>query len=220
MVTVVISLRGQIPMNETGVVLREFERVGGMMCLDFANTADGDMRGEWTEQLNSYQDLAAWGYQNGVFDAAQAERLIKTAEAHSEAAEAVRQDAIALRLVIYHVFSAIAADTEPDEADLKTLEQRFADFLPHTRLVLAGDHYHWVWAGAEDDLSQVVWPVVWSAVELLQSGQLNRVRECGGNDCSWLFLDTSRNHSRRWCTMESCGNRAKARAHYHRTKGA
>src|ERR671930_579256 len=63
----------------------------------------------------------------------------------------------------------------------------------------------------------VLAPVVWSAAELLTSGPLERVRECPGDDtCGWLFLDTSRNGSRRWCDMRTCGNRAKARRYYRR----
>jgi predicted RNA-binding Zn ribbon-like protein len=74
------------------------------------------------------------------------------------------------------------------------------------------------WAPLADD---VLAPVVWSAAELLTSGPLERVRECPGDDtCGWLFLDTSRNGSRRWCDMRTCGNRAKARRHYCRVANA
>jgi predicted RNA-binding Zn ribbon-like protein len=61
-------------------------------------------------------------------------------------------------------------------------------------------------------------PIARSAAELLTSETLSRVRECGGATCTWLFLDASRNRSRRWCSMESCGNRAKARRHYRRRR--
>ncbi len=46
----------------------------------------------------------------------------------------------------------------------------------------------------------------------------DRVRRCGGANCDWLFMHNSRNHSRRWCDMGSCGNRAKARRYYARHK--
>ena len=78
----------------------------------------------------------------------------------------------------------------------------------------AGGGYDWSWAGRPDDLARPLWPVARSAVELLTLGDLARVRECpGAGDCGWLFYDTSRNGSRRWCSMEGCGSRVKMRRH-------
>jgi predicted RNA-binding Zn ribbon-like protein len=76
----------------------------------------------------------------------------------------------------------------------------------------------WDWACAEDALDRVLWPVVHDAAGLLTSQELKRVKKCADERCGWLFFDTSRNHSRRWCSMESCGNRAKARRHYERQR--
>ena len=78
------------------------------------------------------------------------------------------------------------------------------------------DGFDWAWDGASDALDRMLWPIVWSAVELLKSDELAHVRECANDQCSWLFLDLSRNHSRRWCDMQSCGNLVKARRHYAR----
>ncbi|HYR09186.1 MAG TPA: CGNR zinc finger domain-containing protein, partial [Longimicrobium sp.] len=86
------------------------------------------------------------------------------------------------------------------------------------RVRAEGGEFAWGWEeGAE--LDRVLWPVVRDAAELLVSGDLRRVGKCCGDNCDWLYLDTSRNRSRRWCDMQSCGNRAKARRHYHRAKG-
>ena len=77
--------------------------------------------------------------------------------------------------------------------------------------------FAWTRTDAADSLTAPLRPVVRSAAELLTSPEtLLRVRECDGTDCTWLFLDQSRNRSRRWCSMESCGNRAKVRRHYRR----
>ena len=76
----------------------------------------------------------------------------------------------------------------------------------------------WGGAGSVDALERVLWPVVRSAADLLTSPERGRVRRCGGANCDWLFMDNSRNHSRRWCDMGSCGNRAKARRYYARHK--
>jgi len=48
---------------------------------------------------------------------------------------------------------------------------------------------------------------------LTSSQRLNQVRQCRGDNCGWLFVDGSKNHSRRWCDMRDCGNRAKVRRH-------
>ena len=61
-------------------------------------------------------------------------------------------------------------------------------------------------------------PVLWSAGDLLAGPRLDRVRRCANPECGWLFLDDSRAGKRRWCSMTSCGNRAKARRHYHRSR--
>jgi predicted RNA-binding Zn ribbon-like protein len=82
-----------------------------------------------------------------------------------------------------------------------------------------GERWRWRWAGdaeSEPALDRVLWPVARSAAELLTSDDLAAVRECAAPDCRWLFLDRSRNRSRRWCAMATCGNRSKARRHYRR----
>jgi len=69
-------------------------------------------------------------------------------------------------------------------------------------------------------LERINWLIVRSAADLLTSDKLHDVRACSAEDCRWLFLDISKNHSRRWCDMETCGNQAKARRHYRRKKSA
>ena len=103
-------------------------------------------------------------------------------------------------------------------ADLDALNATLARALPHLRIVPEADAYAWNWAGEEDALDSMLWPVARSAGDLLTSDELKRVGECQGDGCGWLFLDMSRNRSRRWCDMGDCGNRAKARRHYHRQK--
>lgn len=78
----------------------------------------------------------------------------------------------------------------------------------------------WGWDDAAPALDRPLWPVARSLAELLTSDELPRVRECAADNCAWLFIDTSKNRSRRWCDMAVCGNRAKARRHYARARGA
>ena len=80
----------------------------------------------------------------------------------------------------------------------------------------AGGAFAWTWAVGAEELDRVVWPVVRSAAALLTSGSLERVRQCAGDGCDWLFVDLSKNQSRRWCSMDMCGSRAKSRRYYRR----
>jgi predicted RNA-binding Zn ribbon-like protein len=89
--------------------------------------------------------------------------------------------------------------------------------LPHLRLAVSDAEFAWDWAEEPVSLDRVLWVVARSAGELLTADKLDRVRQCADDHgCDYLFIDTSRNRSRRWCSMESCGNRAKARRHYKR----
>ncbi|MBN1859137.1 CGNR zinc finger domain-containing protein [Candidatus Bipolaricaulota bacterium] len=82
------------------------------------------------------------------------------------------------------------------------------------------ERFQWGWSDAEDQLEWPVWILARSAADLLTSDERDRVRRCAGPDCGWLFVDISRNHSRRWCDMADCGNRAKARRSYARKRQA
>jgi predicted RNA-binding Zn ribbon-like protein len=90
----------------------------------------------------------------------------------------------------------------------------------YRRLVPEREGFGWTWVESEEPLEDVLWPVAQSAAELLTSDAMERVKECRNQQCTWLFVDRSRNGSRRWCDMKDCGNRAKARRHYARQKGS
>ncbi len=78
--------------------------------------------------------------------------------------------------------------------------------------------FEWAWPTAAGDLTSMLWPVAWSASQLLTSPELARVKTCANERCGWLFIDSSRKHNRKWCQMGVCGNRAKARRFYERQK--
>jgi predicted RNA-binding Zn ribbon-like protein len=120
---------------------------------------------------------------------------------------------------MYRILSEIAHEHPPDAADLDIFNAALSEAMAHMRIAAVGSGFGWEWMGGADNLERMLWPVAWSAGELLLSDDRKYLRECGGHDCDWLFLDTSRNHSRRWCDMKTCGNRAKARRHYERARG-
>ena len=191
--------------------------LGGRLSLDFVNTVDThDTRID--EKLNAYADLVWWSLRVEVMDKASAAPLFAAAAAEPARAANVLARALELRAGLYRLFTAAQAQAAADEADLAVLNREMSGALGHLRLRAEGGEIVWGWEdGAQ--LDRVLWPVVRDAAELLVSGEMQRVGRCCGEHCDWLYLDTSRNRSRRWCDMQSCGNRAKARRHYHRAKG-
>jgi len=197
-----------------------FELSGGTLALDFANSW-GDRRRPESDRLGDYAALLAFACEAGLLDRRQAARLAR--RARGAPAEAARAYAAArgLRDALYRVFSAQARGRRVDSADIAQVNAALQEALPHLRVARRGGAYAWDWDdGGGEPLAAPLRPIARSAAELLTSGDLARVRECDGAACTWLFLDQSRNRSRRWCSMESCGNRAKARRHYHRSRAA
>lgn len=188
--------------------------IGGRLCLDFANTADWHAGPHPRELLRDLASLKAWGLRAGALTEVEAGQAA-AGEARSAEAEAVPAGVIDLREAIYRIFSAVAAGGRPAQADLDRLNAVLRQAAAHAELVPADSGYAWRWRGG-GSLDLLLWRVARSAADLLTSPDLGRVRRCQDAMCGWLFLDTSKNQSRKWCTMASCGNRAKARRHYER----
>lgn len=194
--------------------------LGERLCLDYANTVDPRHSSLRQEFLTVYEDLVAWATRAGTLDDDDARALAAEARRHPAEAAAALERGLALREAVYRTFSALAAGDAPDDDDLGLLADAHADALAHARLEpIGGSRYGWGW-DPSGWLGRPLGPVVLDAVDLLRAGDRRRVRECPGPDgCGWLFYDTSRNRSRRWCSMSGCGNRAKGRRHYRRTHG-
>lgn len=194
--------------------------VGGYLCLDFANTVDWRLSDHAGEFLSTYADLVAWSKHTGILSETQAHRLLRASRQSPRAAAAVLRRAVSLRELMYRIFSAVVDGGIPTRADIHELNEALSDSLSRMRLVPAGDSFEWTWAEDGEALKRPIWYVVQSAAMLLTSGRLDRVRQCKDDYCGWLFFDMSKNRSRRWCSMEDCGNRAKARRHYRKSRTA
>ncbi len=199
---------------------RQFDLGGGALPLDFANTVGGSRINAPREYLSSYAELVEWARQAGIVTPADADRLrVRAARRPSDAASALAR-AIELREAIYRVFNAVSAERRPDAEDLRLVGRVTADAVARSMIVVRAGVYDWSWSGENNDLDRIRYAVARAASELLMKGDLRVVGECASETCTWLFIDTSRNRSRRWCSMSDCGNRAKARRHYERAKGA
>lgn len=185
----------------------QMKLVGGRLCLDFVNTVSGRATTR-SDKLHNYSDLLAWSEHAGLVPAATVRRLVRQAQS-LEAAQ-VLQRAVKLREAIYRLCRAVMDGQAPRAADLSLLNAELTHAQQHERLTFAEQQFVWRW-NASVALDQMLWPLVWSAAELLTTGDLTRLHECRGEDCGWLFEDTSRNGTRQWCVMEVCGNLAKVR---------
>jgi predicted RNA-binding Zn ribbon-like protein len=191
----------------------------GNLCLDFANTKDWHRSQNPVEDLKSYADLVVWGEQAGLVSAEQASRLTQLAQKNPQQAAYIYEFAIQIREAIYRIFSNNYASRPISEADLSLLNSVACEAMSHLQITLQGSGYQWILPADHEDAILILWNVTRAAVDLLTSDKVNRVRECDDDrGCGYLFIDQTRNHSRRWCSMESCGNRAKARRHYSRVQ--
>jgi predicted RNA-binding Zn ribbon-like protein len=192
----------------------------GWLCLDFANTADWHASEAPEEQLVSYDELLAWALDKAILDQVAVDKLRALALRSPSKSQLALREAIELREVLYRLFSTIAADQDPAAADLDTLNAFLSRALIHLQLRISDQGYQWGWRD-EPVLESIPWPIVWSASRLLTSQVLDRVGQCADDrGCGWLFIDMSKNHSRRWCDMRDCGNRDKVRRYYARQRDA
>jgi len=197
----------------------EFELSGGHPALDFTNTISRRAVPEdCRDRLTHYGRLVSWGVQAKLVSAKDGDRLRRDARERPRAAAAALRRAVAVREAIFSLAVAVARGERAPAGALDTLNGALPDALSALRVEAERSGFSWRFAKDETDLSPMLAPVVRAAAELLTSAELTRVRECQSDTCFWLFLDNSKNGTRRWCDMKVCGNRAKARRHYQREK--
>jgi len=190
---------------------------GGELSLAFANTADWHASDHPVESLTSYPEIVAWSQRMSILTEPEAQHLLEEAARRPAEASAVLEQAIVLREAIYWLFSAVSRGLSPEVDDLAAFNSALSAALAQSRIIQTAGDFVWD-CTAEDALDRMLWPVVRDAADLMTSDILDRVGQCADARCGWLFIDMSRNRSRRWCSMKDCGNRAKAQRHYQRSR--
>ena len=194
--------------------------VGGDPALDFVNTvggrrARGGPSGAGSvvqdDKLGGYDDLLAWARHAALLDEEGARALARGGRRRPGEASAVLSQAVSTREALHRTLVSLMRGETPRARDLSTLNMEITALRARERLVPGAEGLRWEPAETGGRLDAVLWPVWRAAAALLTSGDVSRLRECGGEGCGWLFLDRSRNRSRRWCTMEDCGNVSKVR---------
>ncbi|AJZ57123.1 hypothetical protein OI25_7746 [Paraburkholderia fungorum] len=182
------------------------------LSVDFVNTRYWRGTDAPTETFSTIEDVLAWcrdsaGIPASMIDAFRAR--------HLRDEETALAGAIALRETLYRLYLANVERAEPDKRDLTALREYLNGAAPRSELSRVDGRYEWGVDGQHFDLTSLLSPVLWSAMELLGGARLSKLKRCANDECKWLFVDDSKNGSRRWCSMSSCGNRAKAHRHYY-----
>ena len=183
--------------------------VGGTLCLDFINTVGGWSAGRvLDDKLECYADLLRWARLAGAIPAS-------APRPDPPQAAQVLARARVLRRALHRLFNCVLDSRRPSPADLNVLRAELATARKHQTLTLARGKFRWEWDDAPSPDS-VLWRVSQSAADLVTSPDLERLRRCAGENCGWLFMDSTRNHTRQWCDMKDCGNLAKVRRYRER----
>jgi predicted RNA-binding Zn ribbon-like protein len=191
-----------------------FKYIGGDPSLDLVNTVDWTTRGPENDRLTDYERLTRWAEGAEILSLREAARLRKQAAAHPHEASAAYRNAVWLRWTLQRLYASIAA-TERPRAALDDFNDLLGEALRHLRISAVqkgrgSGRIEWEWHGTER-FDSLLWPLLWSAANLLTSDEAERIRVCADLDCGWIYVDRSRNRLRRWCQMETCGTREKSR---------
>lgn len=205
-----LSRLGAIPMlhgmQARGVA--ELRIVGGHAALDLVNTVGSRRGGTATDYLVTYADLLFWATRQGVLDERDAAALRARAQTDGAGAAAALGRVKRLRECIWRIWTEVQGGDEPTAPDLALLTREVIAAQRARLLAWSGTGCVWRWTEAAG-LDAVTARLALAVAELFAGEQLHRVRECEGRHCGWLFLDTTRNGTRRWCTAEECGSLAR-----------
>lgn len=201
-------------MIENVRTIETLELVGGELCLDFVNTINSRVNLEH-DYLTQYSDLVGWATKVGVLSPTQANQLEKRAKQDKEEADRTISTAKSIRELLHRIFSNAVKRSEPHKKDLEMFVTALGEAVSRGHLIKKDNRYQTLWK-LDETFDAVLLPILYSAGQLLHSEDLQRVKECPG--CRWLFLDVSKNQSRRWCSMNTCGVRDKMRRYHKKNK--
>jgi len=197
---------------------RGFGLDGGQLALDFTNTVDWRNTEKEHEWLEGYADLLGWGVRVGLLTAESAGELSQTAKARKPEAEALLLRARELRELLFRIFEGVIEGRPAAAENWRQFNQEMQSAMGSAAIEAQDGEYVWSFARQTNRLDFFRGPVLKAAADLLVGGDHSRLKRCSTPDCQWLFVDTSKNNSRRWCDMQSCGNRAKAKRYYQKAR--
>jgi predicted RNA-binding Zn ribbon-like protein len=187
--------------------------VSGALCLELTNTVGDHSKTRNVERLTDWDTSLKWAVAAKVLRGTEAQELRKVGGRNPSSAQRALQTLLNFREVLFRTFSALAAGRVPVQDDLDKVEATILGAVRSAHLVRQGEGFEWTIDSIDAPLNMPLFRVALSALRLLQGKELPYLREC--QRCSWLFVDRSKSHGRRWCRADACGNRARVARHYH-----
>jgi predicted RNA-binding Zn ribbon-like protein len=196
---------------------------GDHLALDFLNSRSTPL-GVWTDWLRDGIELVDWLEEAGAIKEADARRFREDAGAR-EALDEVAERARALRewlrgFVARHAGREIGTEAVVELGPLNDLLARGASYWqveagenPGAAPALDQRRLHLQRVQRWTSPEQLLQPLAEAIADLVCNEDFRLIRACEGKACVLLFLDKTKSHARRWCSMALCGNRAKAAAH-------
>ena len=186
--------------------------IAGELCLEFTNTVGDHSKTRDVERLTDWDALLQWAVAAGALDATEAQELRQFGRSNPAVARRSLHVLLSFRNVLFRVLSALAAGHAPVREDLECVEVPVLGALRSAHLMRQNRTFAWTIRHSESSMKTPLARIALSALRLLQGEDLSRLREC--QRCSWLFVDRSKSHGRRWCRADACGNRARVARHY------
>jgi len=207
--------------------IKKWKLIGGRLCFDLVNSVSGRIKQNETNSLDykidadkfeSFAHLVVWGKATGILNEASANKINIFAAQNDKAAKKILQRVQLLRESIYKIFVSIIEGSEPLPEDIDLLNNECTAAREKQKLFYDSNKFFWKFSPDIAEPESIIWNTALSAADILVSDQINRVKQCRGENCGWLFLDTSKNGSRQWCDMKDCGNVAKVRRYREKLK--
>ncbi|HEV3045686.1 MAG TPA: CGNR zinc finger domain-containing protein [Roseiarcus sp.] len=194
--------------------------IGCDLALDFTNTSSGRGHHSHLEHLRSAENVVSWARHAKALALADSESILTALQTDEGLAARFLKRALALREIIFAIGVEVASRRRAPDESVNALAHAHAACIAKARLTPHGGGFVWSWPPQEAPIEAVLGPIALSALTLLTQADLSRIKQCQGDHCGWLFLDTTKNKSRRWCEMEVCGNRAKQKRHQSKLRKA
>ena len=196
--------------------LKDIHFFGGRLSLDFINTVHDRTEEPVRDYLHNILDVIEWARMRKVITVPQSRELASYSLQNLEKGNRCYLKAMELREFLYTIFSKVSAGEELHQDDLARLTKDTRNALSFIHLTSSAGMVSEVFCFPKNNYDAVLAPVIRDAHVLLLQNLQHRIRSCPS--CGWLFLDTTRNGKRRWCSMKMCGSNAKALDWYHRHK--
>jgi predicted RNA-binding Zn ribbon-like protein len=188
---------------------KKYAFIGNNLSLDFVNTVGYISSENPIENLNSFSDLIEWSKQGKLISDDEAIVIFTKAKENILESERVFRRVLRLRKSVYDIFRSVISGEEISDEDLTILNRELSLAMSKAEIFSREGELIWDWKN--DGIERILFLITRIAAQLLTSSDLEKLKCCSGENCGWLFYDTSKNKRRQWCDMRDCGNLAKAR---------